>query len=178
MSDVLTDGLSIRVARAADEPALAALEAATWSPAGSPGPPPDDRAFFTERHGPDGTLVASVDGTVVGFVQLASPTSLKSNRHVLEIHGLAVDPAWQRRGVAGVLLVAARDHAAASGARRLTLRVLATNTGAQALYRAAGFIVEGTRHHEFFLGGRYVDDVFMALAIGRDYAKAADGMKG
>jgi RimJ/RimL family protein N-acetyltransferase len=44
----------------------------------------------------------------------------------------------------------------------LSLRVLGPNAPARALYEARGFRVEGVFVDEFFLAGRYVDDVLMA----------------
>ena len=106
-----------------------------------------------------------IDGAVAGYVKLARALPLESNRHVLEIRGLAVDPARQRRGVGRLLIAAAAREASARGARRLTLRVLAPNTAARAFYESCGFKVEGVLREEFLLDGRYVDDVLMALDL-------------
>jgi len=102
---------------------------------------------------------------VAGYIKLRNPTELESNQHVLAILGLAVDPAHQRQGLARALLDAAASEASARGARRLTLRVLGPNSGARALYEACGFEVEGVLREEFFLDGRYVDDVQMARRL-------------
>lgn len=63
-------------------------------------------------------------------------------------------------------MVAAIGEARRRGARRLTLRVLGTNTGARTLYAACGFVVEGVRRGEFLLESEYVDDLLMAVALG------------
>ena len=60
---------------------------------------------------------------------------------------------------------AARHEAIRRKARRITLRVLGTNTGAQALYLAHGYHIEGRLKDQFLLQGRYVDDIFMALEL-------------
>jgi len=127
---------------------------------------PADKTFFGPGDDPNDVLVAVLDGQLAGYVKLRHPTGLDSNRHVLAIHGLAVDPAWQRRGIARALLDAAVESASARGARKLTLRVLAPNTGARALYESYGFEIEGVQREEFRLDGRYVDDVLMALRLG------------
>jgi ribosomal protein S18 acetylase RimI-like enzyme len=149
----------IRPARPDDAAALRALESATWSWDVTPAPA-SDAPFDTA-----GALVAELDGEVAGYVSLGRPTRLESNRHVVSVHGLAVAPAFQRRGVGRELLRAAADEARGRGARRLTLRVLGTNAGARALYEACGFTVEGVLRDEFLLDGRYVDDVLMALDL-------------
>jgi ribosomal protein S18 acetylase RimI-like enzyme len=84
---------------------------------------------------------------------------------VLEVSGIAVDPALRRRGVGRALVDAAIAEARARGARRLTLRVLAPNDGARRLYESAGFVVEGVQREEFLLDGSYVDDLLMALDL-------------
>ena len=63
------------------------------------------------------------------------------------------------------LVRAAVQEARDRGARRITLRVLGHNTPARALYESEGFVVEGVQPEEFFLGGRYVDDVLMGRSL-------------
>jgi ribosomal protein S18 acetylase RimI-like enzyme len=156
----------IRRASRSDEATLRALDAAVWSWDVSPAPPrPPDRDFFAESE-PDSTLVAIVDGVVAGYVKLAPALDLESNRHVIEVRGLAVDPAMQRRGLGRRLMRAAAEEASRRGARRMTLRVLAPNRAARTLYESCGFEVEGILRGEFMLDGRYVDDVLMALDLG------------
>ena len=139
-----------------------------WTPprgatAPHPAPaPPAGTAFFADRTRPDDVLVAEVDGVVVGYAILAQPIALPSHDHVLELRGLAVDPHQQRNGAGRGLVEAAVEEARDRGARKLTLRVLGGNTSARQLYDGCGFIVEGILRAEFFLDGRYVDDVLMA----------------
>jgi ribosomal protein S18 acetylase RimI-like enzyme len=155
--------VTIRAATAHDDAALAALDQATWSSLASPAPPPrPGSAFLVPQIRPEDVLVAVVDDEVAGYVQLGPATPVDSNRHVLMIRGLAVDPARRGRGIGRRLVDAAVREAAARGARRLTLRVLEPNAAARALYEAAGFVVEGVLREEFRLDGRYVDDILMA----------------
>ncbi len=155
----------IRRASRNDEARLRALDAAIWSWDVSPAPQrPPGRDFFTDGE-PDATLVTVVDGVVAGYVKLAPALDLESNRHVIEIRGLAVDPAMHRRGLGRRLLRAAAEEASRRGVRRMTLRVLAPNRAARALYESCGFEVEGVLRGEFMLNGRYVDDVLMALDL-------------
>lgn len=156
---------TVRVAQIEDGTALAALDRATWSPLVSPGPvPPQDRPFFGAL-APESALVAEEGGAVAGYIVLEPPTPLASNAHVLHVAGLAVDPEHQRRGIARTLLEAGIDRARERGARRVTLRVLAPNTGARALYERCGFVVEGVLRGEFRRDGRDIDDVLMAYTI-------------
>ena len=157
--------ISIRTAVPGDGPRLVALDRATWSPENAVQPLPPLDADFFDRTGPEDVLVAEHDGRIVGWTKLGRPTPLECNRHVLHVQGLAVDPAVRRQGVARRLIDAAAEEAARRGARKLGLRVLGGNAGARALYASAGFVVEGVLREEFWLDGRFVDDVLMARPL-------------
>jgi ribosomal protein S18 acetylase RimI-like enzyme len=158
--------VEIRWARARDEAALKQIDMATWTSEVSPAPPRGpDASFFNERTRPDEVLIAEVDGQVAGFAALGQTVPIPSHRHVLEIRGLAVDPAHQHRGVGRRLVEACVAQARQQGARKLTLRVLGFNDRARRLYESCGFYVEGLLRDEFFLDGRFVDDVLMAQSL-------------
>jgi ribosomal protein S18 acetylase RimI-like enzyme len=159
--------IAVRPARAADDPALAAIDAAAWSirvtpaPARAAGSP-----FFNERTQPEHVLVAEADDVVAGYVMLHQSIPLASHEHVLEVNGLAVDPEQQGRGVGRRLMEEAKSAAVRRGASKLSLRVLAPNATARRLYEACGFTVEGVLVGEFSLNGELVDDVLMACRLG------------
>ena len=155
--------IAIRQAQSADDTTLRQLDAVTWTDDVSPAPaPPVGTAFFNERTRPDDVLVAVVDGVVVGYAKLGRSITLPSHEHVLELNGLTVDPNRRRLGAGRRLVEAAVEEARNRGARKLSLRVLGGNISARRLYEACGFVVEGMLRDEFLLGGRYVDDIFMA----------------
>ena len=155
--------ISTRQAQLGDEEVLGQLDAATWTDDVSPAPlPPVGTAFFNERTRPDDVLVAVIDGLVVGYTGLGRSSPLPSRQHVLDVNGLTVDPNRRRLGAGRALVEAAIEEARKRGARKLSLRVLGGNASARRLYEACGFVVEGLLRDEFLLGGRYVDDVFMA----------------
>ena len=159
----------VRVATPADEAALADLDRRAWGPYTSPLPQPTGpQAFFSESTPPSDVLVAEVSERVVGYVTLGRVFPIESNAHVLQIHGLVVDPALRRRGLARLLVDAAVDEARRRGVRKLSLRVFAPNEGARALYASAGFVTEGVLREEFYLGGTYIDDVLMARWLDPD----------
>ena len=68
-------------------------------------------------------LVARVGATVVGYAGLLM---IADDGHVATV---AVDPAWQRRGLATRLLVELVRGAMELGANQLTLEVRMSNTG-------------------------------------------------
>jgi ribosomal protein S18 acetylase RimI-like enzyme len=159
--------LAIRRASLGDEIRLAEIDRATWSAATTPAALREaGRRFFEDDVDPHDVLVAELDRVTVAYARLGAPTPVSSNRHVLELQGLAVLPDYRRRGIGRQLIAAAIDTAAGRGVRRLRLRVLATNRGARQLYASLGFEVEGILHEEFLIDGRYVDDVLMAVWLG------------
>jgi ribosomal-protein-alanine N-acetyltransferase len=88
-------------------------------------------------------FVAKVGREVVGY---AGVMISFEDAHVTTI---AVDPAWQRRGIATRLLVALARESLVRGARNLTLEVRMSNRGAQALYRRFGFGPVGVRKNYY-----------------------------
>lgn len=157
-----------------DERALARIAHAAWSWQSAANPQPSvDAPFFSELIPPGNVLVATADTRVLGLVKLvpmslAQPKVASAVTHVQQIYGFSVAPEHQGQGVGSALLHAVRQETAVRGARRVTLRVLGTNTRAQALYRRHGYQVEGILRGELFLQGKYVDDVLMALDLSTD----------
>ncbi|MEU6661437.1 GNAT family N-acetyltransferase [Streptomyces sp. NPDC046821] len=157
----------IRSARFEDADELAGLDRAAWSTLHSvqPRPTAPYGPFFSEQCGPRDHLVAGLGGRLVGYVRVGRPTALAVNSHVRQIQGLVVAEEARGAGVGRALIRASVDHARASGARRLTLRVLGHNKPARALYESEGFAVEGVLPEEFLLDGAYVDDVLMGRPL-------------
>ncbi|MEO6629496.1 MAG: ribosomal protein S18-alanine N-acetyltransferase [Aquihabitans sp.] len=84
-------------------------------------------------------VVARVGPTLVGY---AGVLMIADDGHVATV---AVDPAWQGRGIATRLLVELVSGARHMGANQLTLEVRVSNTTAQGLYRRFGFAPAGAR---------------------------------
>ena len=84
-------------------------------------------------------LVARVGSEVVGYSGMFRALD---DGHITTI---AVDPAWQRRGIATRMLLALARAALDRGCRNLTLEVRMSNSGAQALYQRFGFVPAGVR---------------------------------
>ena len=158
--------IEVRQAVPDDASALARIDLATWTTSTSPvsAPAADEYEFFGERTSPADVLVAVDDEAPVGYIKIRRADFPPSRGHVVEINGLAVDPARQGEEVARRLVEAAVAEAGRRGARKVSLRVLGPNASARRLYERCGFVVEGVLREEFFLDGRWVDDVFMARA--------------
>jgi ribosomal protein S18 acetylase RimI-like enzyme len=102
------------------------------------------------------TRVATLpDDTVIGF---ASTTP--SDPGSLELDDLFVDPDWQRRGVARLLVTNLISEAAGEGVTRLAVTA---NDHAMAFYRNAGFTIDGLVETQFGVGTRMHLDVAGAV---------------
>lgn len=112
---------------------------------------PENRVYVVARIG---AMVAGYGGVMV----------VVDDGHITT---LAVDPAWQRQGIATRLLLQLARKAAARGVEQLTLEVRLSNKAAQELYRKFGFAPAGIRR------GYYVDNgedglVMWAHDVGSD----------
>lgn len=106
-----------------------------------PGDPGRSRTFLRERleRNESMVLLAMRDGDAVGFTQLYPLFSSVRTARLWLLNDLYVAEAARRQGVARSLLDAAADFARADGAAGLMLETGRDNTGARALYRAAGW---------------------------------------
>lgn len=91
------------------------------------------RAYFVARVG---RAVVGYAGVMLSF----------EDAHVTTI---AVDPAWQRHGIATRLMVALVRESLLRGAQHMTLEVRLSNQGAQDLYRRFGFAPAGVRKNYY-----------------------------
>ena len=106
----------IRPRRPADEPALRALDRATWSSLHSPAPPPPPDAPFEL----DGVLVAELDDGIAGYVKLGHAVAAGVRRATCSRSRASPStPRHRRRGVGRALI-----HAAIRERWLVRLRVL------------------------------------------------------
>lgn len=155
--------VKFRVAEPGDDAALRTLDRATWSTQVSPSTQAAIAApFFSERCVPGDVVVATNDGTILGFAILRQSEDMPSHSHVVQINGFAVSPAAQGQGIGRRLLDFTQQEAVRRGAGKVSLRVLGDNASARHLYASGGFMVEGVLRGEFKIDGHLVDDVLMA----------------
>jgi ribosomal protein S18 acetylase RimI-like enzyme len=111
------------------------------------------------------TLLAEIDATLAGFVQLRSghaPACVDAQRSI-ELWRLYVDARWQGRGVARALMSRADETARSRGAEVLWLGVWEHNARAQAFYGKCGFVEVGTL--PFTLGRELQTDLVMVRPL-------------
>jgi ribosomal protein S18 acetylase RimI-like enzyme len=101
------------------------------------------REFLRERMQQDQSVIFLALGTnesAIGFTQLYPSFSSASANRIFILNDLFVDPAARRSGVGRALLEAAAEFGRRAGAARLTLSTAHTNTSAQSLYEARGWL--------------------------------------
>ncbi len=150
------DAFQVRFMTATDldrvtEIAAALPEAPHWPRAAytaalTPGATPRRMALVAE-HGSTGSLAG------FAVVSLMPPES--------ELESIAVDPGFQRRGVARALWTALADALQGAEVDRILLEVRASNVRAQVFYCALGFVEAGRRARY------YVDPVEDAVIMCR-----------
>lgn len=120
---------------------------------------PWSASFFTQELKVDcaRSHLAFVDGKAVGYVIYWFLS------REIDIHNLAVAPAYRRRGIARALLETVIADGRREKATRVTLEVRKSNEAAQRLYHSLGFMAKGVRR------GYYSDDgedaLIMALEL-------------
>ncbi|GMU42400.1 MAG: hypothetical protein AMXMBFR25_03860 [Lysobacterales bacterium] len=111
-------------------------------------------------------LLGQIGGRIVAHGYLGRPQPYARRRHVGAI-GIAVDPAYQRRGIGDALLRALIVRAECwMQMTRLELEVYVDNVAALALYRKHGFVEEGRMRAYAFRDGAYADAYAMARVGG------------
>jgi RimJ/RimL family protein N-acetyltransferase len=134
------DPIAVRPAKDADRRPLALLFAAVAEERdGIASEPPVDIDRRAESWTLDGTLVALVGDTIVGFVHV------DASRFGFGELGMLVAADWRGRGVGTALVAAVIDWARERRLHKLTLGVFPHNEAAIALYRQFGFVEEGRR---------------------------------
>ncbi|WP_019914944.1 GNAT family N-acetyltransferase [Paenibacillus sp. HW567] len=165
MQQLNRDTFIIRPSEIRDVRELIILDNMIWTEDTTPGPLSwRSREDYLLHTPPGSQLVALQDEELCGYVGFGSPSGMESNRHVCEIN-IAVHPRFQRQGIGGRLMEAVKSHAAQHAIRKLRLRVLSCNEPALSFYRKCGFQEEGRLREEFYLSGRYVDEVFMSCML-------------
>jgi RimJ/RimL family protein N-acetyltransferase len=108
----------------------------------------------------DGTIVAVVDGEVIGSIHVAT------SGHGFGEIGMAIAREWRGRGVGSALMAAAIEWARERGLHKLSLGVFAHNAAGLALYRKFGFVEEGRRvKHYRRQSGELWDSIEMGLLL-------------
>ena len=172
--------MQIRRAELDDCAAIAAIHARTWQ-ATYRGVMPQDYldgldparqrgrlAARPRRHRAPGesTLVADVDGRIVGFATwVRRVTAMPPRRTVTALRSIYVDPNRWDSGAGRALMIASLPALRESGFQQGVLWVLVQNERARRFYEAGGWRADGSAKHEDSFGVE-VDEVRYRRVLG------------
>ena len=107
------------------------------------------KRFLQERfQKSDSVIFATSDnGYIVGFVQLYPSYSSVAMKPIWILNDLFVKESYRSKGVAKLLIDAAKKHAAATSSSRIVLATQISNIPAQKLYESIGFLKDEEYYH-------------------------------
>jgi ribosomal protein S18 acetylase RimI-like enzyme len=110
-----------------------------------------------------GVYMAVIDEAAAGFLYV----QYYAWNQLCQIHGLAVDPEIQRRGIASALVTRAEEFAKSKKARGIYVDTPTLNTGGRKFYEAAGYQVGYImpRYYEDQLDGVTYQKFFEAVKV-------------
>jgi ribosomal protein S18 acetylase RimI-like enzyme len=111
-------------------------------------------------------LGAFAGGELIGAIGCDRDKRAKV-RHLAQLVGMMVRPAWRGRGVGHALIEACIARARNAGVETLTLTVTASNAAAERLYERAGFVRYGVLTDAVREGGHSHAKALMSLALKR-----------
>ena len=166
----MSAAVHIRVATAADVPAIAAVYLASWRCAYR-GIIPDAYldALTVEgrtrqignvlREDPSPFWVAESQGQIRGHISFGRSRDPDATARTAEVRSVYVDPQQWGTGTGRALWLAARGWCRGHGFEAVTLWVLAENRRAIRFYEAAGFVAEPGTLKDLNRGGRTLQEV-------------------
>src|SRR5690606_21347965 len=101
---------------------------------------------------------------IVGYM-FAMGEGVRRKRHSAYI-ALGIAEGQRGKGIGTELFRALDSWAALISLHRLELTVMETNAAGLALYKKAGFEVEGTKRDSLLINGQFVNEYYMAKIIG------------
>jgi RimJ/RimL family protein N-acetyltransferase len=108
-------------------------------------------------------FVAEHDGQLLGYLG-AYGGEFHRNRHSAYIV-IGILQAFTGQGTGSQLFTVLEQWARQHAIHRLELTVMTHNEAGIALYRRRGFEIEGVKKHSLLVGGRYVDEYYMARLL-------------
>ena len=108
-------------------------------------------------------FVAEEEGAVIGFLSLE--TSAWKSLSCTTTLMVGVLSSNRGKGVSSQLFECSQRWASNEGIHRIELLVLVNNVSAIRLYKKLGYAQEGIRKESSYLGGKFVDEIFMAKLL-------------
>ena len=117
------------------------------------------RIATTQEQG-SAIFIAESNGQLIGYL-FALRDQVKRTRHRAYLV-CGIQHHWRGKGVGTALFKALDDWVLEADIHRLELTVAVKNNAGVALYKKAGFQIEGIKQDSLFINGEYVDEYNMA----------------
>ena len=108
-------------------------------------------------------LLAEINEQIVGILNFRSGSRPRI-KHT-GVFGVMVLKNHWKLGIGRVLVKSLLEWAKTAKIRKINLKVRPDNTRAMDIYRKIGFIEEGRISREFYINGKYYDNVLMGLEL-------------
>lgn len=107
------------------------------------------KKFLEDRFQNNDCLIFTAidNGQIVGFTQLYPSFSSVSMKRIWILNDLFVKEGYRRRGVAKLLMSAAKKYGQKTGALRIVLATQISNIEAQKLYESCGYVKDEEFYH-------------------------------
>lgn len=132
-----------------------------------PGERKTDAEQFSKRiealSGDSAIFIAEDSNGINGYL-FAIGEELRRKRHSVYI-ALGIAEGQRGKGIGTKLFETLESWAAGKGLRRLELTVMENNEAGRALYKKAGFEIEGTKRDSLIIDGRFVDEFYMSKIL-------------
>ena len=122
-----------------------------------------ERIERMERDRHSRILVAERSGELVGYL-IAIGGQAKRNKHSVYLV-IGIKKNYQGQGVGSALFNELEKWASDHRIHRLELNVVTRNEAGLALYRKAGFEVEGLKRHSLVIDDEFVDEYYMSKLL-------------
>ncbi|HXJ42326.1 MAG TPA: GNAT family N-acetyltransferase [Bryobacteraceae bacterium] len=114
---------------------------------------------------------ATEDGRLIGMAGFYREQGLKT-RHKGRVWGVYVSPAMRGKGIGrGMMQKLLERGKKVIGVEQILISVTSTQAAAVSLYRSLGFELFGREPHALKVGGRFIDEEYMAMTPGTDAQK-------
>ncbi|HEY0222132.1 GNAT family N-acetyltransferase [Lactovum miscens] len=101
---------------------------------------------------------------IFGVLVLHDRHKIEAGKHVLTFSPLVIESA-RGQGLGTYLVEFVKNYAASEGYSKITIEVLSTDIPAIHLYEKCGFVKEGKQKNEFFIDGKWVDNLWYAYFV-------------
>lgn len=107
--------------------------------------------------------IAENEGRLIGYLFAVGGKARRTKHSVYIVIGILKE--HRGKGIGTMLFHSLEDWAKEHNIHRLELTVVSRNQAGLALYKKAGFEIEGTKRNSLLINGEYVDEYYMSKLL-------------